>query len=665
MRHKILITLLLLASVFQVYAQCNPKEYTRIFNEAVVLQGKGEFIDAKNRYEAAKIYACGPKDVDKADKAVDALFEQINRLRKQADSTAAANRRQTLNAYANDLAYKSQIALRAGDRTTAFQIACFAHRYVEEGNGNITRALVEALYYNDMPTHSSLPWSAVLSGHRSYVLSVAFSPDGKRLATGSDDNSVKIWDLQSGKETLSLEGHIKSVTCVAFSPDGKSLATGSDDYSAKIWDLQSGKETLSLEGHTSSVSSVAFSPDGKSLATGSWDYSAKIWDLQSRKPTLNLEGYTSSVSSVAFSPDGKSLAMGFDDNNAKIWDLQSGKETLSLEGHMASISSVTFSPDGKSLATGSYDKSAKIWDLQSGKQTLSLEGHTTEVSSVAFSSDGKSLATGSYDKSAKIWDLQSGKQTLSVEGHASLVLSVALSPDGKWLATGSHDHSAKIWDLQSGKQTLNLEGHTASVWSVAFSLDGKSLATGSKDHSAKIWDLQSGKQTLSLEGHTASVSSVAFSPDGKWLVTGSDDNSAKIWEIAPDGIIREANKNRHLSLLSGPQLIAYNLETLLDLHPDNEAKLIATHEVWQIKAFADLAAAQAGGSNVLSRVEAPYARAERLYSAALALQDEPLIRIDYATMLRRWAEVYQADGLEGKAAALRVKADGLWKETKN
>ncbi len=282
MRHKILITLILLASAFQVYAQCNQKEYTRIFNEAVALQGKGEFIDAKNRYEAAKIYACGQKDVDKADQAVDALFEQINRLRKQADSTA-------LNAYANDLAYKSQIALRDGQRTEAFQIACIAYRYVEAENPKVTRALIEALYYNDVPSHSPLPLSAALEGHASSVSSVAFSLDGKRLVTGSFDKSAKIWDLQSGKQILSLQGHTSSVNSVAFSPDGQRLATCSSDKTAIIWDIQSGKQILRLQGHTSSVNSVAFSPDGQRLATGSSDKTVIIWDLKSGKQILGLK----------------------------------------------------------------------------------------------------------------------------------------------------------------------------------------------------------------------------------------------------------------------------------------------------------------------------------------------------------------------------------------
>ena len=160
--------------------------------------------------------------------------------------------------------------------------------------------------------------------------------------------------------------------------------------------------------------------------------------------------------------------------------------------------------------------------------------------------------------------------------------------------------------------------------------------------------------------------SVAFSSNGQRLATGSLDNSAKIWDFTPEGWrTTPQGKNRQLSGLDAVQLASYNLESLLDLHPDNEAKLIATREVWQIKAFADLAAAQAGGSNVLSKVDAPYARAERLYAAALALQDEPLIRMDYAKMQRRWAEVYEADGLKEKAGALRAKADGLWKESKN
>ncbi len=221
MRYRGLFVLLLTLFTYTGWAQCNPKEYKRIFAEAVALQQKGAFIEAKNTYEAAKIFACNQKEKDAADGAVDALFEQIELLRILADSTANANRQQALTAYANDLAYKSTIALRDGDRTTAFRLAEFAHRYVDDDNLNVTNALVQALYYNENPAHLPLPWTSTLSGHTASVNSVAFSPDGKKLATGSWDKTAKIWDLEQGKHILTLSGHTSFVNSVAFSPRRK------------------------------------------------------------------------------------------------------------------------------------------------------------------------------------------------------------------------------------------------------------------------------------------------------------------------------------------------------------------------------------------------------------------------------------------------------------
>jgi hypothetical protein len=291
-----------------------------MFDNAMKVWKAGDYEMAINKLNAWK--TCDPKRSAEADQWIIKVFRSVDELKNAADSTA-------LRAYANDLAYKSQIALRDGDRTTAFRLAEFAHRYVQEGNPAVTRALVEALYYNDHPdsTHR-LPWASNIEGHLEGVTSVCFSPDGKRLATGSSDHTAKIWDLESGKVSLTLEGHSSSVLSVSFSPDGKRLATGSSDHTAKIWDLetppesgQGGKVSLTLEGHSSRVLSVSFSPDGKRLATGSSDHTAKIWDLESGKVSLTLEGHSSSVWSVAFSPDGKRLATGSDDKTAKLWDL--------------------------------------------------------------------------------------------------------------------------------------------------------------------------------------------------------------------------------------------------------------------------------------------------------------------------------------------------------
>ncbi len=477
--------------------------------------------DIANKYETADVKTREAKrEAERAKNATDLAQKNATR----SDSIAR-------RAYADDLAYKSTIALRDGDRTSAFRLAEFAHRYVDDANLNVTNALVQAIYYNEDPTHSFLPWATNLEGHKFSILSVAFSPDGKKLATGSFDKSAKIWDLKSGKNISTLQGHSSYVRSVAFSPDGKKLATGSNDNSAKIWNIESGKEIMTLLGHSASVRSVAFSPDGKKLATSSDDFTAKIWDLESKKSILTLEGHSSPVLSVAFSPDGKKLASCSTDYTAKIWDIESGKDIQTLRAHRSTLSSVAFSPDGKKIATGSHDKTAKIWDIETGKDILTLSGHTSTVYSVAFSPDGNQLVTGSEDKSIKIWDLDSGKDILTLRGHSTSVRSVTFSPDGKRLATGSEDNIAKIWNLDPGSDIQKLDAHSAGILSIAFSPDGKKLATGSHDHTAKIWDIYTGKNIQNLQGHGSPVLSVAFSPDGKTLATGSEDKTAKIWNL--------------------------------------------------------------------------------------------------------------------------------------
>lgn len=213
-------------------------------------------------------------------KSEQAAKEMAEKRRVEADSTAAAAQHAALTAYANDLAYKSQIAIERGDRTTAFRLAEFAHRYLDADNHNVIRALLEAFCYNDHPdkTHR-LPWNYALIGHSRSVNSIAFSPNGRKLATGSSDNTAKIWDLKSRKDELTFEGHSGGINSMAFSPSGHSLATGSWDKAVKIWDLTSGKAELTLEGHSSGINKLAFSPDEHKISTWSYDRTAKVWDL--------------------------------------------------------------------------------------------------------------------------------------------------------------------------------------------------------------------------------------------------------------------------------------------------------------------------------------------------------------------------------------------------
>ncbi|KAE9385621.1 hypothetical protein BT96DRAFT_574609 [Gymnopus androsaceus JB14] len=379
--------------------------------------------------------------------------------------------------------------------------------------------------------HASLNQLVVIL-HEDEVNSVAFSPDGTQIVSGSGDQSVRIWDASTGKEMHKLEGHTDQVTSVAFSPDGTQIVSGSGDQSFRIWDASTGKEMHKLEGHTDWVTSVAFSPDGTQIVSGSGDQSVRIWDASTGKEMHKLEGHTHWVTSVAFSPDGTQIVSGSGDQSVRIWDASTGKEMHKLEGHTDQVTSVAFSPDGTQIVSGSGDQSFRIWDASTGKEMHKLEGHTDWVTSVAFSPDGTQIVSGSGDQSVRIWDASTGKEMHKLEGHTHWVTSVAFSPDGTQIVSGSGDQSVRIWDASTGKEMHKLEGHTNQVTSVAFSPDGTQIVSGSGDQSVRIWDASTGKEMHKLEGHTNQVTSVAFSPDGTQIVSGSGDQSVRIWDAS-------------------------------------------------------------------------------------------------------------------------------------
>jgi WD40 repeat protein len=295
----------------------------------------------------------------------------------------------------------------------------------------------------------------------------------------------KMWNQDFAMKTI---GNGESIIEGAFSPNGQRIVTGSDDETAKIWDGATGNQLVTLTGHSRSFNAFAFSPDGQRIVTGSLDKTAKIWDSATGKELLTLTGHSNWVESVAFSPDGRRIVTGSDDYTAKIWDSATGKELVTLNGHSRSVGPVTFSPDGQRIVTGSEDYTAKIWDSATGKELMTLPGHSGPVYSVALSPDGQRIVTGSLDKTAKIWDSTTGKELLTLTGHSNWVESVAFSPDGQRIVTGSHDRTAKIWDSATGKELVTLSGHSSWVESVAFSLDGQrlSIVTGRGVH---IYDL--------------------------------------------------------------------------------------------------------------------------------------------------------------------------------
>ncbi|BBD61132.1 WD-40 repeat-containing protein [Nostoc sp. HK-01] len=262
-----------------------------------------------------------------------------------------------------------------------------------------------------------------LEGHSSRVNSLSFSPDGKTLASGSADNTIKLWNVSTGKLLKTLSGYSSPVYSLSFSPDGKTLASGSADNTIKLWNVSTGKLLKTLSGYSSPVYSLSFSPDGKTLASGSADNTIKLWNVSTGKLLKTLSGYSSPGYSLSFSPGGKTLASGSADNTIKVWDVSTGKLLKTLNGHSNSVWSVSFSPDGKTLASGSGDNTIKLWDVSTGKFLKTLSGHSSYVNSVSFSPDGKTLASGSADNTIKVWDVSTGKLLKTLSGHSSPVIS--------------------------------------------------------------------------------------------------------------------------------------------------------------------------------------------------------------------------------------------------
>lgn len=401
-----------------------------------------------------------------------------------------------------------------------------------------------------MPTEPTLKlWDVAsgrlirtLEGHSDMVYSVAVSADGTRLVSGSKDGTVKLWQAATGRVIHSFErsrdgygeGYRPTVLAVAFSPDGKLILAGSDE-TLRLWDAESGALLRSIKGHAGTVQSVAFSPDGTRLLSGSKDGAVKLWDVATGGLLRTIEAqHPTGVRAVAFSPDGKSVlsagGLGSKENMLALWDAETGQLLRTFEGHpdrlLPGVTSVAFSPDGTLVLSVGHDNKLKLWSAASGQLVRTFSGHRIKIRSLAFSRDGARVLSAGIRQTLTVWDVASGQLIDSFDGNYSgQVASVAAAPAGPRVLSAS-GNKVRLWDLANGALLRTFEAPT-TVYSVAFSRDGTQLLSGGDASTLQLWDAASGQLVRSFKGYIGlndTVHSVAFSPDGKRLLSGGSDN---------------------------------------------------------------------------------------------------------------------------------------------
>ena len=372
--------------------------------------------------------------------------------------------------------------------------------------------------------------TALLTGHTWEVSTVAFSPDGRTLASASWDDPIRLWNVYTGQLRVTLTRYVNDVNAIAFSSDGKTLAIANANE-ILLWDAETGQQHTRLAGHAGSVKAMAFMSDGKQLVSVSQDGTLRIWDIlmgQHKSFDVGLNEYPN----VAFSSDGKTLAVAHKYiRRIELWDTDTG-QFLRAFRTAGSVDTLAFSPSGRMLAlattssSGWSDYPIELWNAQTGEPLATFSGHTWIIGALAFSPDGETLISGGWNDMIKVWSVETGEPRVTLQGHVDWVSVVAFSPDGSTLASGSSNHTIQLWDMDSQRYKTTLEAYAFHVWGLTFSPDGQLLVSGSSEE-VLIWGAHTGKLHARYQNWYGAI---AFSPNGETFASGRFGGAIRLWE---------------------------------------------------------------------------------------------------------------------------------------
>ncbi len=466
-----------------------------------------------------------------------ALLLMLIRVNRHAEEAVAHSRRADEHAYVSDM----RMVQHAWDGHHFGRLRELLESHRPEHAGGIDRRGFEWYLWNQLGDLAE----CTLVGHTGWVNGVCYQPDGRSLASASDDGTLRIWTADTGSLLRTINAGSRMLD-VCYSPDGRRLASASTNRVVQVWDAATGRSIAKLKGHTQWVSSLCFSPDGRRLASGSRDGTVRVWDPDAGTTVLILREHEDDVNMVRYSRDGKWLASASSDGTVKLWEASAGKLNKTLAHDPGEVKSLAFRPDGQQLASGLDDGTLTFWDLPSSKKLESLPAHTSGISSISYSPDGGQLVSASADRTIRIWDVATRREACLLQGHAEWISEACFSPDGQFLASSSHDGTIKIWNQHRERGMFKLPPCPGNVTGSCFSPDGKTLALA-VGASAQLWTVPPQKPRHLLAAD-ACIGCLKFNADGRLLAVGSEDGQIHVWSP-------QSERQTHAMTEPGPPIV--------------------------------------------------------------------------------------------------------------